>query len=765
MKHDARKLSVGFLPVLFCATLPVDASTVVQFKVGADKVQGLKLGRPDDRPFELDFRYAPPDWQTSICLPDDWQKTLVGRDGTLLYDYAGQDFATRIRLSLGDGEQWLGQELENPRTPITVTRSQRDGITLTVRAFAVPDPTAWPAPPTQRFMAASAPDPDELISGEATAPARADLPSGSAAAPAASQPPRADLLLATVTNTRDSTAQARPVLTVHSGKAVRFEAAGSTVWIGRRPMVRVPAGSTPATSSPAVLTISLPTLELAPGESRQVVIPCHHNADAQAWSNDAAANAVEAARRFWAECKLPYDRVRIPDPNLQALFDASIRNIYQAREIKDGLPAFQVGPTCYRGLWIVDGAFLLEAITLLNRPEETRAGVQYMLNHQNADGSFELLEQYWKETGIVLWVIDRHEQLTGDRQWLDENWPRVERAVTFVQKLRRDASRDPNALHAGLVPPGFPDGGLGGPMSEYTNVYWLLTGLKSAVGMAQRTGRTRQAADWQREFDAMWATFRKAAERDLYTDSFGNRMLPVPMARPLEKAPHKALWAFCHAIYPGELFAPDDPLMLGTLASLTDNECEGLVKGTGWLDAGLWNYFASFYGHAFAWLGQGGKAAEVLYAFGNHATPLFAWREEHMPKGQPHAICGDMPHNWASAEFIRLAVHLLVLERGDELHLLEGLPSAWLRPGAQVAVDQVVTRAGPISFSFRVSDDGRTADLHIRTPARNPMTPIVIHIGEWAHAPVIDGKPFSGSRRLVAEAEEVHFKLELVGKP
>ena len=41
-------------------------------------------------PWTIDFRYAPPWWQTSICLPDDWQKTLVGKEGSLLYDYPGQ---------------------------------------------------------------------------------------------------------------------------------------------------------------------------------------------------------------------------------------------------------------------------------------------------------------------------------------------------------------------------------------------------------------------------------------------------------------------------------------------------------------------------------------------------------------------------------------------------------------------------------------------------------------------------------------------------
>ena len=71
---------------------------------------------------------------------------------------------------------------------------------------------------------------------------------------------------------------------------------------------------------------------------------------------------------------------------------------------------------------------------------------------------------------------------------------------------------------------------------------------------------------------------------------------------------------------------------------------------------------------------SGAKAAEVLYAYANHASPLRAWREEQPPKGEnaQAPFVGDMPHNWASAEFIRLTHNLLFLERGAELHLLEG---------------------------------------------------------------------------------------------
>ena len=78
----------------------------------------------------------------------------------------------------------------------------------------------------------------------------------------------------------------------------------------------------------------------------------------------------------------------MPDPLIQGLVDSSIRNIWQAREIKDGLPAFQVGPTVYRNLWIVDGAFLLEAATILGAGDEARNGIRYTLKQQKPSGAF-----------------------------------------------------------------------------------------------------------------------------------------------------------------------------------------------------------------------------------------------------------------------------------------------------------------------------------------------------------------------------------------
>ena len=49
----------------------------------------------------VDFRYAPPQWQAAICLPDDPHKSLVNKSGELLYHYhyikGGREFGTRVR--------------------------------------------------------------------------------------------------------------------------------------------------------------------------------------------------------------------------------------------------------------------------------------------------------------------------------------------------------------------------------------------------------------------------------------------------------------------------------------------------------------------------------------------------------------------------------------------------------------------------------------------------------------------------------------------
>lgn len=455
---------------------------------------------------------------------------------------------------------------------------------------------------------------------------------------------------------------------------------------------------------------------------------------------DPAAERQRAVE-FWTRADLPFDRFTVPDQAVQALLDSCIRNIYQAREIKDGRPAFQVGPTCYRGTWAADGPFILEAITYLGRANEVRAGLEQQVDQDSGPGGVE----FSKKSGLRLWMIRRHAQLTGDRDWLQQMWPRVEREVNQIMDYRKATRDDPHQANYGLMPIGFGDGGLGGKHREYTNVYWTLAGLKAAIDMAQELDHPAAAA-WQAEYADYWQTFDKARQRDKLLDAAGNTYVPVTMKGEQPQLPQRGAWAFLQSIFPGRIFAADDPLMLGTMAMLDANQCEGLIYGTGWIEDGIWNYAASFYAHAHLWLGHGRKAAATMYAFGNHAAPLLCWREEQNPVGQKPHYVGDMPHNWASAEFIRLVRHLLILERGRELHLLEGLPRAWTRPGCVTELKSVPTAFGDVSLRLAVAADGRSATLTLDPPQREPVEKLVAHLEHFvsrAGDVSLDGKPLA----------------------
>ncbi len=818
----------------------------------------IKTGTPLERPYELDYRFMPEEWLSTICLPDDWQKTLIDRSGRLLYDwpYENGSFATKIEFGFAEGKsEWINQNIDNPRIPVVNTLRRYGDLEVLSQTFAVTDQTvhklntlhektseegiiplstheylsdfAKPSSKvykefrsvdigrgTQLFykykasktyvvfgfcegvwdkegervfelhidgvrqktvdlvkeggknipfvvlveaidtdgdgfieikikMAPGAKDnttilnalwifdnlpaTQDIIEGKANKFAKAILHSGAPIAPNHTGPARADLMLVTVRNASKENVVATPTIHIDTDHEVTFDYEKKELNIlnWRNICTWPPSNSIDMDGKNNILTF--PKVVLKPNESKDYVISIHSNAEGFPWTVEEAKKALNQAKLFWSNLDLPYNLVEIPDEAMQSQFDGALRNIYQAREIKNGLPSFQVGPTVYRGLWIVDGAFILEAITMLNRAEETRAGVEHMLSFQRPDGSFEKLHKYWKENGIVLWTIDRHEQLTGDREWLDSVWTVVEKVMDFIPVLRERSRKDPEALSYDFIPYGFSDGGLNND-HEYTNAYWILIGIKSAISIAQRSGRKEQAKKWQQEYDSLWQRFLVLAKRDLYTDKFGNKMLPVPMSRPLKYPPHKGQWAFMHAIYPGEIFQKDDPIMLGTLANLTENECEGQILNTGWDEEGMWNYFTSFYAHAFLWLGEGEKAAQCAYAFGNHSSPLYVWREEQRVKNHPKPHwTGDMPHNWASAEFLRLVLHLVVFERGDELHLLEGVPKTWLNPGKQLAINGALTRFGEVSIKLRISDDGKHATMSVIPPKRLVPEKILVH--------------------------------------
>lgn len=90
------------------------------------------------------------------------------------------------------------------------------------------------------------------------------------------------------------------------------------------------------------------------------------------------------------------------------------------------------------------------------------------------------------------------------------------------------------------------------------------------------------------------------------------------------------------------------------------------------------------------------------------------WREEQKPKGGGNDEVGDMPHNWASAEFIRMTVHMIELDHGKDLYLFEGLPQQWVKAGAVTALNGIRTPFGRINLKLIVNASGNAAKLNLQ---------------------------------------------------
>jgi hypothetical protein len=659
-------------------------------------------------------------------LPDDAFKCVVNADGafstelgrashrTSLYPLAPNQTPLKIQSRLAGVTERVDQRMFGPRVPISITRKRQAAINIEETLFLA-RPLEWSA----------------AVQGAALK-GRNSLPS-----------PRQYLLMTEYVNTGDRPAEVLPVLDLQGATPGpnldddrMFMLALNTYIQTTQPI------GTVKQKSLETFTLGLAPMAIPPGGKARWVLAINRNGFKSVGpvSWDEAEKLRTQAAAYWETgAALPYGVIQVPDAKIQAIVDTSIRELYQMRYTINDLPVFFFGPGLYNDYWILDGSFVTEAMTLLGRAEDAGGYADYLLQHQQADGRIQCLSMHWKEDGIAVVTLFRYAQMLRDKPWLRERWPQFRRAVEAIGKIRRwGNSADPRALNYHLSPEGFGDGGILLTV-EFTNDYWLLAGLKAGVEAARWLGENADAEAWDTEYKDFEQVFQKAIARDAKTDFQGSRYIPAVMGTAVPEYPTRGQWAFMHGVYPGRIFAANDPLMLGTLKMLEAHEVQGgIVEDSGWI--GVWPQCASFYGHDWLWLGNGQKAARLLYAFANHASPLWNFREE-MPRqimqGEVFPYergSGDMPHVSAAAEFIRLTSHLLAFDRGQELHLFEGLPHEWLKPGMTTRLNGLVTPFGPLTLELQVALSGQTATLRV-APLNDPdCKKIVLHLGGWASA-------------------------------
>jgi hypothetical protein len=678
-------LSVGLGTAALAGSSPIGA--------GASSPAAPELESKASRPeiagpsSAIDFRYSPLSWRTVYCFPDDEHKSLVGDHGDLLYWNPGrpagaQYFPQIVEFSLlGMEADELGeQRLESPEVPIIHTRLDRPEAFLQITTFAT------------RHVGEGRVDNVILQVVPRTAGSLTVVPL---------------VLLKTKREAKLQTDSGVTVVRLDDDKSPPFLLADAPLVVRQVGMVERQYRARAVVVSegkPFRCFLRLPQ------EGQEV--------DKLREGLAAPQQLLAEAREFWQSWKACEGEVsaQIPGPQGDFLV-ACARNIQQAREEKAGKLAFEVGPTVYRVLAVVDGHFLLEAARYLGYDAAAQQGLESTWNHQEAAGGVFAAagHAHWKDTGIALFTLVRQAELSRDWSYFRAMQPQMAQAVKFLMS-RRDQARSEGSANGryGLLAAGYGDGGLPGIHSEFTNTVWVLAGLKAVVEAADRLGLPDPGGAKQ-FYQELRAAFFAAARQEMRHHPDGFAYLPMLAKEdPLWSAPddwdrprpQTAQWALSHAIYPGLVFDRNDPVVQGHISLMQACTQEDIPAETGWLPhGGLWPYNGAFVAQVYLWAGLTDWARGAFHGFLNHASPLYCWWEEQPLRGSLSAdLHGDMPHNWASAEVVLYLRHMLALEDGQDLRLLAGIGDFELASGQPLHWLQSPTRFGRIDVSLEPLD-------------------------------------------------------------
>ncbi len=805
----------------------------------------------------VDFRYAPAESCTLICLPDDWLKTAVRTGGALMYDFGPGPYGrglTSIAVGIrGDSLRVTEHTFADPRVPILTTRLAGRGTSIEELAFSVipdkitPPPTIWRggtirrtgglngcigwaspadtvdeafrnaawgtgrpiryavrvppgsakrvalgviepykwgpgvrlielraegAPPQvidpmgdnirnrphvlffdarvvdgdgwlriESHAPLNSPDPNISLSGFWIFPEHTSIDTASVINGTASR--IAEVYQRCGTENEENSSLARldelsytingkgkPYLSVRTRRGLSFDIARGVLRYREAPFLWCAPAPLAATPTPDGWELDFPD------GTRTIQVLVSHGGQQNARvlrTPDATADMKHASAYWLQKAPVPRRRITVPDSAMQYLIDVNVRLMYQVAEVVDGRTQFQPGPTVYRGLWTGDVCLIGGTALDFGDTASVRAFLEAALCFELPSGQVRALfpTVSLNETPSLLYGACWYAQATGNRAWLVRHWNALRLMIGWIDSMRRSTFDPPGALYAGLFPPGFVDGGISVPTSDYSTVWWGVIALDRASAAARWIGEEKDAMRCDSIRSAFMPAWERAARHDIRMDRNGTPFLPVGVGDTATSSPQRGQYAFLFPARFSPLFRRPgslaDTVIRMNLRMMDRYAREGMVAGSGWLEGGVWPWLGGLQGTVWTLLGHPDRGYDFLYSTANHASTAGTWVEEQLPRDLGTRTTGDFADAEASAVFLHLVRILLAREEGDTLVLFQGMPQQWLYPGARVELDNVITDLGGVRFRLQVSPDGRSAVLTYN-PVKEGQSPPHIQV-------------------------------------
>jgi hypothetical protein len=353
-----------------------------------------------------------------------------------------------------------------------------------------------------------------------------------------------------------------------------------------------------------------------------------------------------------------------------------------------------------------------------------RNTMRYSATFQYPDGSFEFLDPRtskrtprYEFSGLNLWCMGRHWQLTRDESYLKEVYPCVVKAMDYLVGLTQ---ADP----LGVAPPylWLPDDAALHGVRQTGPTIWSLHGMLHAIGMAEGLGRAADVARFKADYRRLRDAFEKQLARQ--TAASGGWIPPA-----LEQTLLGNPWDNMMLLYPEPLFDPFDPRVTATIRKSREFYREGIVgyvlptaigrRGDEFVfntDLGL--HYWHTQDNAENALVRGGPgdqqvAIADLYAMLLHTTSTHAPQEfSGLPWWMRDYHAGDiLPDGPASAKLVELLRNMLVREYQGDLYLFSAVSPDWVRPGQRMELRSAPTNFGPLSVVCMAQADGLRIEL------------------------------------------------------
>jgi hypothetical protein len=444
------------------------------------------------------------------------------------------------------------------------------------------------------------------------------------------------------------------------------------------------------------------------------------------------------------------NRVTLQLPAAQrAIADTARSALAQMLMSREG-PALQPGTRSYARSWVRDGAMMTEGLARSGHADVATEFVRWYVPHQfsngkvpccvDARGSDPVPEN--DSHGQLIFAIAELWRYTHDRAALERQWPAVQRAIAYMDKLREhergpaNQTAERRALY-GLMPASISHEGYSAkPMHSYWDDFWALKGYDDAVTLAKALGQDAEAA-------------RIAASRDVFRGDLKASIDAAVKQHRIDYLPGAAELGDFDATSTTIALSPGDGqtwLPPALLERTFERYWEGFVERRD--GKREWDDYTPYELRtiaSFVRLGWRDRVGELLAFFFADRRPA-AWNQWAEVVGRdprkPRFV-GDMPHAWIASDYLRSAYDLFAYERprDEALVLAAGIPADWLK-GEGVGIRRLRTPHGELSYGLR--EQGRSLVLRVEKGLDIPPGGLVLpwpYAGEPTGDAMVNGRP------------------------